>query len=413
MSAPSTGIRSSNHPDHVPESLVRDLTWAEGLKAVTYTEPYQDTEVLLGGDYPPLMWIPDAVPGMQGVGCWVVTSYADIARVYQDSELFSTKGAAGFQLMVGETWPNIPLGIDPPDHMMYRAMLNPWFSPKAINALEKNIRSSANALIDGFIEARKADFAWDFARVFPVRVFLDLMGLPFAMFDQFLEWEFAILHGGDFEVAKSSVRDVIAYLRGFIAEQQTTPNGGLVSRIVNAEIDGRPINADEMIGTVFFLWLGGLDTVASSLSLMFRRLSLDTAMQQTLRDNPAMLPEAIEEMLRVHPLVNSLRLVKKDFEWHGQMLKQGDWIKCLVTVGNFDPAEFENPRTVQLDRQPNRHFTLAGGPHRCLGSHLARRELKIALEEWFRRVPLFRLSEKDTREVYPGLQSVRHLHIEW
>jgi len=403
----------ADRPAHVPDNLVYDLTWVEGHLPNTYDEPYQDTEKVLTENYPPLMWIPDAVPGLQGVGCWVVTRYEDIARVYQDAELFSTKGAAGFQMMVGETWPNIPLGVDPPDHMKYRAMLNPSFSPKAIDALETNIRASANLLIDQCIEAGEVDFAWDFARVYPVRVFLDLMGLPFSMFDQFLEWEFKILHGGDFAEATSAAREIIAYLRSFIADQQSNPNGGLVSRIVQSRVGDRPINDDEMIGTVFFLWLGGLDTVASSLSLMFRRLALDPQLQHTLRDNPEMLAEGIEEFLRVHPLVNSLRLVKQDFEWHGQTIKKGEWIKCMVTVGNFDPAEFEDPRTVKLGRQPNRHFTLAGGPHRCLGSHLARRELRIAVEEWFRRVPPFRLAAKDTREVYPGLRSVRNLHIEW
>lgn len=402
-----------NRPAHVPAHLVYDLRWAEGHLPVTYDEPYRDTEAVLTGNYPPLMWIADAVPGQKDVGCWVVSRYEDIARVYQDSELFSTKGAAGFQMMVGETWPTIPLGVDPPEHMKYRALLNPYFSPKAIDALEKSIRASANTLIDAVIDHGEADFAWDFARVYPVRVFMDLMGFPAVMFEQFLEWEHLILHSGDFARATEAVREIIAYLRGFVADQQANPNGALVSRIVQGQIGDRPITDDEIMGTVFFLWLGGLDTVASSLAFMFRRLSIDTAMQQTLRDHPEMLTEAVEEMLRVHPLVNSLRLVKQDFEWHGQTIKQGDWVKCLVTVGNFDPAEFDDPRTVRLDRQPNRHFTLAGGPHRCLGSHLARRELRVALEEWFRRVPLFRIAEKDSREAYPGLRSVRNLHIEW
>ena len=147
--------------------------------------------------------------------------------------------------------------------------------------------------------------------------------------------------------------------------------------------------------------------------MIFRRLAMDMPMQQTLRDNPDKISDAVEEFLRVQPLVNSQRLVKKDFEMHGVTIKKGDWVMCLVTAGNFDPTEFTCPREVQLDRQPNRHFTLAGGPHRCLGSHLARRELRVALEEWFRRVPAFKLAANDERLVYPGLRSARNVQIVW
>ncbi len=402
-----------NIPDHVPPELVRDLRWARGDFPVTYDEPYKETEALLGPDVPPLMWTPDCIAGKPGVGAWVVTRYQDIAKVYQDAELFSTEGVAAFQWMIGETWPCIPLGIDPPDHMKYRTMLNPYFSPKAIDELEPKIRASANALIDSFIDKGTTDFAYDFGRVYPVRVFMDLMGFPFTMFEQFLDWEFAILHSQDFEKATTALRGILAYLREFIAEQKANPGPDLGGKIVTSQVFGRPINDDEIIGTIFFLWLGGLDTVASSLAMMFRRLGMNTEMQQTLRDNPGMIPDAVEEFLRVQPLVNSQRLVKKDFEMHGVTIKKGDWVMNLVTAGNFDPAEFKCPREVQLDRQPNRHFTLAGGPHRCLGSHLARRELRVALEEWLRRVPPFKLAADDERLVYPGLRSARNVQLVW
>jgi len=405
-------IEIENRPAHVPAHLVRDLRWAHGEYAVTYDEPYQHTEELLRPEIPRLLWMPDIVAGQPGVGAWVITHYQDIARVYQDPDLFSTDGAAAYQRLIGEDWPCIPLGIDPPDHFQYRAMLNPYFSPKAIDAMEESIRANAQSFIDGVVERGSVDFAWEFARVFPVRVFMDLMGFPFEMFDRFLDWEMKLLHGSNDEKI-DALRSVLAYLREFIEEQKKNPGQELVGRIVTSEVFGRPINDDEMIGTVFFLWQGGLDTVASSLSMMFRRLAIDTKMQQTLRDDPAMIPEAVEEFLRVQPLVNSQRVVKRDFEWHDQLIKAGDWIMCFVTAGNFDSAEFKCPREVQLDRQPNRHFTLAGGPHRCLGSHLARREMRVALEEWFRRVPPFKLDPGDPRLIHPGLRAVKHVNLVW
>ncbi|MBV9842366.1 MAG: cytochrome P450 [Sphingomonadaceae bacterium] len=402
-----------NRPDHVPAELVRDLRWALGNFPVTYDEPYKETQIFFEGDVPPLLWTPDAVAGHPGIGAWVVTRYQDIARVYQDAELFSTEGVAAFQSMIGETWPCIPLGIDPPDHMKYRTMLNPFFSPKAIDALEQKIRASANVLIDSFIDKGTVDFAYDFGRVYPVRVFMDLMGFPFTQFEQFLEWENAILHSHDFELATMALRGILAYLREFIAEQRANPGPDLAGKIVTGQVGGRPITDDEIIGTIFFLWLGGLDTVASTLAMIFRRLGLDMAMQQKLRADPELIPDAVEEFLRVQPLVNSHRLVKREFEWYGQTIKQGDWVMALVTAGNFDPAEFDNPREVRFDRQGNRHFTLAGGPHRCLGSHLARRELRVALEEFFRRVPPFKLAANDERLIYPGLRSARNVRLVW
>ena len=409
-------IEAPNRPAHVPAELVRDLGWAFGEQPLTDVEPYKETAVFFTDKVPPLMWSPDIVAGQPGVGAWVVTQYEDITFVYQESDIFSTKGAAAFQQMVGETWPCIPLGVDAPEHMKYRAMLNPHFSPKAVDILEKKILEGATSLLDPLLNQGKADFAYDFARVYPVRVFMDLMGFPLSDLDKFVEWHAAIILDRltDMDASLKSLRETLAYLRASIAEHKANPGkDDLTAKIVTTEIAGRPITDDEVMGTMFFLWLGGIDTVAASLSLMFRRLAIDTAMQQKLRDNPDMIPEAIEEFLRTQPLVNSQRLVKRDFQLHGQTIKAGDWISCMVTAGNFDPEQFDNPREVRLDREPNRHFTFSGGPHRCLGSHLARREMRIALGEWLRRVPPFRLADDDDRIVYPGLNPVKHLNIVW
>jgi cytochrome P450 len=408
-----TPLAMDTLPDNVPPELVRDLDWARGYCPVDFDEPYRETERLLAPGVPPILWSPNAVRAHPGKGSWIVTRYEDIAKVYQDAETFSTEGAAAYQWLAGETWPSIPLGIDPPDHMKYRMMLNPHFSPKAMDALEPKIRANARELIDECLAKGRCDASYDFARVLPVRVFLDLMGFPHAMLDQFLDWEAAILHGDKIEDKIVALRGILAYLRGFIAERRANPGTELGSKIVNGEVGGRSITDDEVMGTMFFLWLGGLDTVAATLAMIFRRLALDHLMQQELRDDPSKIPDAIEEFLRMQPLVNSQRLVKKDVEFGGVTFKKGDWVICLTAVGNFDPQEFGCPRQAQLDRQPNRHFTLAGGPHRCLGSHLARRELRVSLEEWLAHIPPFSLASEADRQVHPGLLSVRHLNIVW
>jgi cytochrome P450 len=240
------------------------------------------------------------------------------------------------------------------------------------------------------------------------------MGLPFSMFDQFLAWEWDILHEDAIETKAAAVGGILAYLRGFIAEMQAAPDETLGSYIANGSIDGVPLSDDEIIGMTWFLWLGGLDTVASTVSQMFRRLALNPDLQAALRENPKLINTAVEEFLRTQPLVNSGRKVKRDFEWHGVRIKAGDWVSVFNTSGNFDEAQFACPHAFDPARQANRHFTLAGGVHLCLGAHLARRELRVLLDEWFRRIPrTFRVKEGADTTVVPGLLSIRNLPIVW
>ena len=265
---------------------------------------------------------------------------------------------------------------------------------------------------EGCGAAPRASYA--FGRIFPVKVFLDLMGLPFAMFDQFLAWEWDILHEPAVATKAAAVSGILAYLRGFIAEKQAAPDKTLGSYIANGELDGRPLTTDEVIGMTWFLWLGGLDTVASSVSQMFRRMGMDPALQQRLRANPAIIPTAVDEFLRVQPLVNSGRRLKRDVEWHGVNMKAGDWVTVYNTSGNFDEKQFPNPHVFDPERPHNRHYTLSGGIHLCLGAHLAKRELRVLLDEWFKRIPQpFRIRDGADTTVMPGLLSIRNLPIVW
>lgn len=409
---PEPVILDMEVPPHVPSHLVRDLRVAQGLVPNRLREPYDHTRRLLEDDVPPLMYSPFPQAQFQQ-GAWVLTRYEDVLRVYTDAELFSTRGVASFQALIGETWPSLPLGVDPPLHGMYRRFLNPHFTASAVARMAREIREMCVEMIGEFQKNGGGDFAWDFARVFPVRVFFRLMGYSMTMFEQFLEWEYEILHSRDLDRMTDAVRGVIGYLREFIAEKQASPDDALASRIVNGAIDGRPLTDDERIGIIFFLWLGGLDTVASTLSQMYRRLALDHDLQQRLRESPSLIPNAIEEFLRMQPLVNSTRFLKKDVEMHGVTMKAGDLVSCLTTVASFDPLAFPDPRTFNPERKAIRHFTFASGPHICLGAHLARQEMRIALEEWLARVPMFSIREGDDMAVVPGLLAVRNLPLVW
>lgn len=395
-------------PAHVPPELVHDIS--RYMAPSTRVDPFSLTEHIYE-ELPPVFFTKSRSALYDGV--WVVTRYEDIREVYQNDALYSTKNGANFQSLVGETFQMIPLAIDPPDHGKYRLLLNPWFSPKAINALEDSIRATINELIDGFVDKGECDAAYDFGRLYPVRVFMKLMGFPPERLEEFLSWEYAVLHSGDIEKVKWGIGSAIRYLRGFIEEMRAKPRDNLTSHIVHGQVEGRPLTEDEIIGTVTFLWVGGLDTVAATTALMFRRLALEPELQRALRENPQLHENAIEEFLRVQPLVNSPRLVKQDHEIRGVTIKAGDRILCFNSAGNFDPEEFDDPRQVRFDRQFNRHFTLAGGPHRCLGSHLARRELRIALSEMLRRLPPFELKPGADRTAHPGLIAAAHVPIVW
>jgi cytochrome P450 len=397
-------------PSHVPLELVMEpMAWDD---TTTDADAFSITERALD-ELPPIFFSPRPRYGVSPPA-WVVTHHADIRRVYERGELYSTKGAAGFNQLVGETFPMIPLGIDPPLHGKYRMFLNPKFSPRAIADMETAIQKSINDLIDGFVDKGSCDAAYEFGRVYPVQVFLDLMGFPQNKLEDFLSWGYAILHTfGDIEKIQWGMGNAINWLREFVEETRGKPSDSLTSYIVHGEIDGRPLTDDEIIGTLTFLWLGGLDTVAATTALMFRRLAMQPELQQQLRDNPDLINNAVEEFLRMAPLVNSARLVKQDHEIRGIQIKAGDWIICANNVGNFDPEQFPDPREVRFDRASNRHFSFAGGPHLCLGIHLARRELRIALGEFLRRVPPFTLAPDAPREAFPGLIAAPRVPIVW
>lgn len=404
-------------PPHVPRDRLVDLTWATGSRPNDLRDPYEPCGWLADPEIPRILYNPP-IPGSTSLaggsrGAWIVTHYADIERVYTDNEYFSNKGAAEFQALIGETFRSIPLAIDPPDHAKYRQFLFPHFGATAINRMEPQMRALAVEMIETFAHTGEIDVAWDFGRVYPVRVFMSLMGFPPPMFEQFLAWEWDILHAADFTKTAAALRGVLNFLRSFIAEKQSDPDDHLVSKIVHGRIENRPLTDEEKIGIVWFLWLGGLDTVAATISQMFRRMAVEPEIQHHLRAHPELINSSVEEFLRTQPILSSSRTALCDFEWHGVTIKAGDAIQCLNSAGNFDPARFSDPRTFDPARKSNRHFTFIAGIHLCLGATLARRELRIILEEFLPRIPTFKVKPAADTTVFPGLLSIRNLPLVW
>jgi cytochrome P450 len=280
-------------------------------------------------------------------------------------------------------------------------MLNPLFAPKKMQAMEANVRAAARRCIDRFKGRRECDFMQEFAFPFPVSVFLDLIDLPQSRMQEFQSWEYTMLHVPDMKAVAGAVANVVGYLREVVAERRKSPTDDFISYGLKAEIDGRKLTDDELIGYCFNLFIGGLDTVSSNITLQFRHLAEHPQDQARLRGDKALIPAAVEELLRAYAAVTTFRTCAKETQIRGVTMKPGDKVAMSTTLANRDPQEFESPDEVRLDRQPA-HISFAYGIHRCIGSHLARREMVIAMEEFLAATPEFRLKPGVVIETHMG-----------
>lgn len=347
-------------------------------------------------------------------GSWVVTRAEDIRYVLQHPELFSSSGVISFAALIGETWDLIPVELDPPHHMRFRGLLNSLFSPKEVARLDAGVRDAATSLIQSFEGATDVEFVSAFAQPFPVSVFLQLLGLPLEEMPQFLAWESGLLKSFQLEDRKAAARGIVGYLRARITERRGGEGTDLITWAANARLDGEPLSDDEILGICFLLYVAGLDTVASSLGFHFHYLATHPELQAQLRADRSLIPTAVEEFLRLYSIVISHRRVAQDTEIAGVELKAGDWMSVPTFNASRDPAEFDRPNEFVLDRPNNRHVAFAYGAHRCLGSHLARREFVVAMNEIFDRLPPFRLKEgAPFRAVGGAVFGVEELHLEF
>lgn len=394
-------------PDHVPSDLVHRFDFRTGLGAC----PHAEVAKLHEG--PRIFYSPVGHQdrGAAGAGTWVPTKAEDIRYVLQHPELFSSAQPRSHAM--GETWKLIPLELDPPDHDKYRGQLNPLFSPKRLKELEGKIRNWAVELIDLIAPKGKCDFIAEFAELYPVGIFLDLLNLPRSDLPQFRDWAYSIVH--DRAGRGAAMQKVKNFLNGVIEERRATPGyGDLVTAVTQMKVDGRPLTDEETMGIVFLLFIGGLDTVTSSLGFHFRYLAENRDDQNQLRSDHSLIPDAVEELFRAFPVVTTSRVATQDTELAGVHIKLGDTVTTSTLLSTRDPDEFPEPNKVDLARTPNRHNAFAFGVHRCLGSHLARREIVIALEEALRRLPPFRIKAgTEIETVGGGVISMKSLPLEW
>lgn len=395
-------------PDHVPAELVReDYPFVFGT--ITEADPFNELAASVHQG-PDIIYATNAYPGR--TGAWVPRRMRDLRAIYMDPETFSSTGFSQFAALIGDTWINSPLELDPPAHGPFRQMLNPAFTPKTMAALEDKIRQYAIGYIEKFAANGRCEFMSQMAFEFPIRVFMELMGLPQDRTAEFLEWEQGMLFSDGLQPKAEAARKVVTYLAEEIAAHRANPRDDLISFAINARKEGQPLTDDELMGFCFNLFIGGLDTVSTHSSLQFAHLAQHPEHQAYLRENPSEIPKAIEEFMRAYAGVTTSRICTRDVVFNGIQFKKGDKVMTSPTLAGRDPDEFEDPGTIRFDRQP-RHTGFGFGIHTCIGMHLAKRELRIALEEFLARISPFALQPGHKLRYRLGMVQPVELPLVW
>ena len=335
-------------------------------------------------------------------GYWIFTRHDAVRDIYKTPELFSSESITPWQ--PDPIYRFVPTQIDAPDHIKYRRIVNPWFSPRAMDAAEARMRGLCRRLVEDLAASGGCDFVTGFALRFPTEAFLSVIGIDPADADLFVPWveDFFGGFGGDpegLEPMAKALEGIREYWVAALAERRADPaprEGDFASHLLHSTFDERPLTDAEMLDMLTVLVLAGLDTTRATLGYMFRHLAEHPEHRRRLIDEPELIPSAVEEYLRLYTIIfGDGRKVTRDTEFHGVQLKQGDMVYALVSGANRDPRAYERADEFVIDRKRNQHMGFANGPHRCLGAHLARRELQLAVEEWLRVIPDFRIATED------------------
>jgi cytochrome P450 len=332
-------------------------------------------------------------------GGWLPTRYEDVAAIAYDTEHFSSRSIimSNFRPPLDEApvGGSPPISSDPPFHHDARKLLLPAFTKAAVAGQEPATREFCHSLIDAFGERDVVDAATEYAQHIPIRVIADMLGFPPQDGPRFREFVENTLEGvnQDPDERIERMQQLFDYLLTQIRDHVDHPRDDLTSFLINVELYGSKLEAEHVAGTMALLLIAGIDTTWSAIGASLWHLAKTPRDRERLVGEPALLPAAMEEFLRAFAPVTMARLVKEDMNWHGADMKADDWILLSFPAANRDPAQFDRANEVIIDRQVNRHAAFGLGIHRCVGSHLARMELRVALEVWLERIPQFSLED--------------------
>ncbi len=352
-----------------------------------------------------------------GDGSVLVVSDDAVRHVLRDPAVYSS----GFDAVhIGQVRPLIPLQIDPPRHRDYRKLLDPLFAPKQVALLEDTTRALVRSLIDAVADAGGCNFHRAVAEPLPTIVFLQLLGLPLSRRQEFIELKDGIIRPpADTEAERDRMvqetgAKIYAVLDEVLAQRVEQPEDDFLTRFLHAEVDGHTLTHDEILDICYLFFLAGLDTVTASLDCFLAYLAQHDGHRRRIVEDPSCIPHAIEELLRWETPVQAVpRITTQDTELAGCPIAAGTPVHVLLGAANTDDTTWTDVDVVDFDRAVNKHLAFGGGGHRCLGSHLARMELRVALEEWHATIPEYAIADGVQLNYSQGLRAVDNLELVW
>lgn len=405
-------------PAHVPDALVYDFDVHHDPALLR--DPH--ARILeLANSAPPVFWSP------RNGGLWFANSHAANYAASRDTETFSSGFGASPEMMakmvaslpegVTRIPQAVPITLDPPEHTKYRLPLQKVFSPKTIAGLRDSIRDLARDLIDAVKAKGSCEFMAEIAEPLPVQVFLKMLGLPLdrmGLYRALVKEHMESVGTGDIAGTIGRSLRITEAMRDVALERRDNPQDDILSLLWQIEIEGQPTTIEDIENYSVLLFIAGLDTVMNGMGLAMRGLALDPALQAQLRAEPKLIPEASEEMLRRYTFTVPVRRIMQETELCGAKLLPGDIINIFLPSADLDPREFPSPEQYQLARENNVHVAFGVGPHRCLGSHLARVELQVLYEEMLAGLPEFRLDPANPPTWHGGhVIGPETVHLVW
>jgi len=394
-------------PAHVPDELVIDFDFydIEGSE-----DDVQAAYAAMQRASPDIFWTP------RNGGHWVAVRGDDIVHMQRNTSAFSNRSVTLPPPPPG-TPMQIPLELDPPIHAQYRRPLMQALTPGVVQHLEEDVRRVAVDQIEKLLPQGECEFIEDFAKVLPIHVFLELVDLPKADKHLLLPIAEVSVRSPDPLKRQQAQADMGAYLNKWVMERRATPGADLLTRLVTVEIDGRRISEAEAINYATLVLFGGLDTVAGMIGFFAKFLAEHPKDLRRLAENlhdEAFLKRAIEELLRRHGIANTSRVITEDFEYKGVQFKRDDIILPPNLLVGVDDRLNPDPLTVDFDREKSIHAVFGNGAHACPGATLARRELRVFLQEWLSRIPEFRVKPGTKPVLATGqVNGILELQLVW
>jgi cytochrome P450 len=403
-------------PAHVPDALAYDFDLF--ADPAFLADPHARALDLLSSA-PPVFWTP------RNKGHWVVQTYDAVFDAARDVETFSNEIVPqalinSFLAQLPPGSPHVPqpfpINLDPPEHGKYRKPLQSVFSPKTIEGMKADIRALAVKLIGQLVAQGQCELIAALAEPFPVQVFLNMLGLPVAHMAEYrvLAKEMLSISEDDAERGVAVSMRITASMRETVLARARSPQNDIISLLWQLRIDDRPITLEEVENYGLLLFIAGLDTVTNAIGHGVRHMAANPALQAELRAKPELIRDAAEELLRRYSFVTPKRRLTKDTLFRGAQMKADEYAVLLLPAADLDGKQFPDAEKFNLQRERNNHLVFNAGPHRCLGSHLARVELQIVYEELLARLPAFRL-DPDKPSFYRGghVVALEALHIVW